>query len=374
VNITPAVRKMLACPRTHQPLVDGPALPAAGRIPITRTGKPGPRFGDAQTSLQTADGRYVYPVVGGFPALLWPEVLTSASEPESVDLDDRHYAEAYAEMDHYNPTALARARDLGGSESYYRAIQAKVANGAATTFPEPLDIWLDAPHDIGAQAEAYRYLAPAAGKVFVQLGGDGRRAVKFLLAGAREGILVTPMLGEAVFAWRLAEAAGVRDRFSCILGVGEEIPLQENTVDALYTPGCLHHMQLESALKEIRRVLSDGGRFCAHEPWRAPLYTMGTWLLGKREFGVFERSKSIFCHPFTPERVAPLSTVFPKHVLERHGPLLRYPMIAMSKFGLRLSLAKMIALAQFDDRIGRTMGVQGLGGSLMIGGEKTASV
>jgi len=373
-KVSARVLSMLACPKTHRRLAIRPATPADQELAaIGRTGFTAPRLPITSHLAQTDDGEYSYPVADGFPALLWPEVHTRASAPETVDLGHRNYAEAYAEMEHYNPTSLERALKIRESDAYGTVSRLLEAKPPVEKFPKPLALWLDALHDTGAQGDSYSFLAPMVGKTFVQLGGDGRHAVKAAMAGAADGILITPMIGEAVFAWTLAGIAGVQDRFSCILGVGEQIPLLDGCIDAMYSPGCLHHMSLPTALPEIRRVLKIGGRFCGHEPWRAPLYGVGTWLFGKREHGLLERSKSIFCKPFTPERLQPLGEIFPNHTIRNHGPLLRYPLIALQKFGIRFRIGTMIRLASFDDRLGRGLGIGSRwGGSVMLGGEKTA--
>jgi hypothetical protein len=109
-------------------------------------------------------------------------------------------------------------------------------------------------------------------------------------------------------------------------------------------------MASEAALPELRRILASSGGFCGHEPWRSRLYSFGTRIFGKREHGLFERSKSIFCQPFTSERLRPLAENFPSHLIQNHGPLLRYPMIVLQKFDLWLSLTAMNKIAQIDDR------------------------
>src|SRR5690606_33674889 len=118
------------------------------------------------------------------------------------------------------------------------------------------------------------------------------------LGGAAEAWVVTPMLGEIRCAMALAEAAGVSDRLRSAVAVGEELPFAAESFDGIYCGGCLHHMQTEIALPEISRVLAPGGAFAAVEPWRAPLYAIGTRIFGKRERGAF-------CRPLTRERVAP---------------------------------------------------------------------
>ena len=47
------------------------------------------------------------------------------------------------------------------------------------------------------------------------------------------------------------------------------------------------------------------------------------------------------------------SAPFPAHVISNHGPLLRYPLLAPNKFGLRFSKETMCRFSKLDDRIGK---------------------
>ena len=60
----------------------------------------------------------------------------------------------------------------------------------------------------------------------LQLGGAGTAAVKFLLAGAAEATLLSPMPGELFFA-QYREAYGVADRLKLVVGVAEELPFAD---------------------------------------------------------------------------------------------------------------------------------------------------
>ena len=104
--------------------------------------------------------------------------------------------------------------------------------------------------------------------------------MKWLLAGAAEAWVMTPMLGEVYCSIALAKEAGVVDRLRCVVGVAEEIPLAGDMFDAIYSGGCVHHMTTELAMPEIARVLKSGGRFASADPWRAPLHSIGKKFLG----------------------------------------------------------------------------------------------
>jgi hypothetical protein len=361
-------RSILADPRSKASLED---CPADGSLrPIGREGFKAPQFG--VTSTVFANDAHAYPVVEGFPALMWPEVLLPAAQRETADLRDRRFAEAYAEMEHYNPIGRGQAANVTASHGFQRAWRLKEDGIPTEHYPDPVREWIDGCFDIEALVECSRYIAPVRDKTALQIGGSGDHVIRLLLAGASEAVLVTPMIGEAELAWAIADRLGLSDRFSCVLGIGEELPIRGESVDVVTSQGCLHHTRLELALPEIHRVLKVGGRFSAIDPWRAPLYGLGTKMLGKRGQKITDRSQSIFCNPLTAKSLSTLGTVFPNHVISNHGPLLRYPLLALDKFGIHFSAPTMFRLARLDDRIGQFLHIPASwGGSMMFGGERT---
>ena len=286
-----ADKSIFICPQTKLPLrpmsLDQAkeALGSANLAPRSNA-EPAP-FGVTPTMMVRSDGACAYPVVDGIPVLLAPEQITRADRPQQFDLKDVKYAEAYEEMTHYNEVAKGEAAAILKSESY-RVIEPilRLPPSDRHTFPEPKEAWIDCVPDCKAQYEASRYLGSIAGKRLLQLGGKGIHAVKWLLGGAAEAWVLTPMLGEIYCSIALAKEAGVLDRLRCVVGVAEEIPLVDNMFDAIYSGGCVHHMTTELAMPEIARVLKPGGRFACMDPWRAPLYAIGTKILGKREKNV----------------------------------------------------------------------------------------
>ena len=317
--------------------------------------------------LIAEDGASAYPIVDGFPVLLGPERLLPATRDAGrpVDLRDPLYAEAYEEMKFYNSPHASPPRDriMGALEGYgdFAAI--------ALGFPEPARVWVDAPHESLAQLEAYRYLAPVADKTVLQIGGSGPHAVKLLLAGARRGFLVTPMLAEARYAARLASDYGVRDRFAPVLGVGEQIPLAAEAVDLVFSGGCFHHMRWRHLGGELHRVLAEGGKFAGTDPWKTPLHTIGTRMLGKRE-------SQVHCRPVTPKRLTELRKWFPDLTVRRHGPLLRYVFLGLDKLSrgrFRPSPGFMMTVMRVDDFLGRAARLERYGGALVVAGTKSRS-
>jgi SAM-dependent methyltransferase len=265
----------------------------------------------------------------------------------------------------YNEYAINEAKQIKNSEAYMTVAPIlNIDNKSTALFPHPKEAWIDAVYDCAGQWDAYKYLSPIAGKRIVQLGGKGSHAVKFLLAGASEAIAISPMLGEAACARALSEEFGVADRLFCVVAVAEELPIADGMIDSFYLGGCLHHMQTEFALPEVKRVLSTGGRFAAVEPWRAPLYTLGTRILGKRE-------ANAYCKPLTAERLEPVKQIFADFQVVQHGTLTRYPLLALNKFGINSSLAVAWQANQVDDAISSLIpGMRGMGSSVVILCEK----
>lgn len=129
----------------------------------------------------------------------------------------------------------------------------------------------------------------------------------------------------------LAQEFGVADRLVAVVGVGEELPLAADTVDAIVAGGTLHHMVTSAASAEIHRVLAAGGRFAAYDPWRTPVYGIGTRVFGKRE-------KEVHCRPLTDERLEAFQQQgFGSVQVDHFNAALRYPLILLGKFGIGLS-------------------------------------
>src|SRR5574338_619544 len=61
------------------------------------------------------------------------------------------------------------------------------------------------------------------------------------------------------------------------------LPSPADACCSLADVGCTPSGSCGPALRECARVLAPEGRFAAVEPWRGPLYGIGTALLGKRD-------------------------------------------------------------------------------------------
>jgi SAM-dependent methyltransferase len=308
-----------------------------------------------------ADGEVAYPVIDGIPILLAPEMLVRDASASAYDVGAPPYAEAYEEMAFYNE--FASGGEGGGELSRYadmlRPAQRLTPAGRAL-FPEPKELWIDAVYDAAAQMDCYRHLAPVQDRVILQLGGKGLHAVKFLLAGAKEAWVVTPMLQEARWAVAFADLLGVATGLRCVVGIAEEMPFADASIDGIYAGGTVHHVVTPVALPEVRRVLRKGGAFAAAEPWRTPWYAIGTRVFGKRE-------PSVYCRPLDAKRVAPLENVFVNGRRIHHGALTRYLLLVLNKLGIESSLRTAWTLNRVDDAISSVIpGLRRLGSSVSL--------
>lgn len=365
---------LLVCPETKQGLQACSQAEAGARMqkPLAALrdepwskGSPSQPFGATPQVLLRHDLQCAYPVVDGVPILIVPEMLGVSGHGRRFDLRDPMYAEAYEEMAFYNEVSSREAQNILTSQSYASIEPVVDAEPEATdSFPKPRGVWLDAIYDCAAQWDAYSHIAPIQGKRVMQLGGKGAHAVKLLLAGASEAWAVTPMLGEARCAIALAQAVGVADRLRCVVAIAEELPFAENSFDAIYSGGCLHHMVTSAAMPEAARILNHGGKFAATDAWRAPLYSIGTKLLGKRE-------PNAYCRPLSKERVAPLKQAFSTSEVVQHGTLTRYLLLALNKFGVSSTLSTAWRLNKIDDAICSLIpGLRRMGSSVVCLGTK----
>ncbi|HEV7922499.1 MAG TPA: methyltransferase domain-containing protein [Thermoanaerobaculia bacterium] len=356
---------VLVCPVTKQPLRAVPMEEADGDRPLvprrtTGGGAASQHAGRTPAVMLRADGEVAYPVIDGIPILLAPEMLVRDPEAPPYDVGKPPYAEAYQEMAFYNE--FASGGEGGGElERYADMLRPAVGLSPAelAKFPEPKELWIDAVYDAAAQMDCYVHLAPVRDRIILQLGGKGLHAVKFLLAGAKEAWVVTPMLQEARWAVAFAAMLGVSERLRCVVGIAEELPFGDGTIDGIYAGGTVHHVVTPVALPEVRRALRRGGAFAAAEPWRTPWYAIGTRVFGKRE-------PSVYCRPLDKTRVAPLTTTFRSGRRVHHGALSRYLLLVLDKLGLESSLRTAWTLNRIDDALSSLTGLRRLGSSVSL--------
>lgn len=333
----------LVCPESRTPLERRPAADAPDLMPPRGTGYT--PVGRTAELMVRVDGSGAYPVVKDVPVLLAPELLTPAGAGREVDVTVVPYAEAYAEMEHYSRGAEAEAASAATSHHAQRLDRlVALPDEARRAFPEPADLWLDAAYELAAQAQAYAHLQPVQGSRVLQLGGRGAQAVTLLLAGAQEAWVATPMVGELIYARALAEHCGVADRLGTVAALAEELPFPNGSFDLVYSQGCVHHWVVDRALPECARALAAGGRFAAVEPWRGPMYGIGTKVLGKRD-------RAVQCEVLTAPRILPAMEVFQDGRVEHHGALTRYPLLALWKAGVKPDRDRLWRISKADDAL-----------------------
>jgi uncharacterized protein YbaR (Trm112 family)/SAM-dependent methyltransferase len=371
---------MLVCPTTHKPVRRIALGEAEDRIggalaPLRLWREDSDKIrpiGPTTEVLWRDDDNAAYPIIDGFPVLMAPEALVRPAEQRAFNVQDPRYEEAYAEMAFYNRVAEEEAKHITDTLAYQfirRIIDA--GEPIIGAFPRPPEMWLDSTYELHAQWDSYLHMAPLTDTRVLMVGGKGIHVVKFLVAGAAEGWLLTPMVAEARYAMELARGCGVGDHLHCVVGVGEELPFARETFDRVYVGSCLHHMDTAIALPEAARVLKPGGRYSATEPWRAPLYGVGTKMLGQREAKVFgRRDHGVYCRPLTVERITPLQRTFRVSRVVQHGTLTRYLLVALDKLGLhaRVPFAWKVGLA--DDRVTSLLGLRRWGSSSAVLGTK----
>jgi SAM-dependent methyltransferase len=125
---------------------------------------------------------------------------------------------------------------------------------------------------------------------------------------ARRGAAVTAFdLSSAYLeeACSRAEANGVTVRF--LLADGERLPFADNSFDRIWGNAVLHHLNLEQAGRELRRVLRPGGIAVFCEPWgENPLLR-----LARRHLPYPGKGRTPDEQPLRSRDVAVLQSIFP---------------------------------------------------------------
>ena len=114
---------------------------------------------------------------------------------------------------------------------------------------------------------AQRFMGRLNGMNILELGcGSGDLAVWFALQGAQvTGIDVSD---ESIrVAKKRAEENGVASWTNFLACPAEAIPMPDAAFDTIFINVSLHHLELEQALAECRRLLKPQGRFIAVEPF-----------------------------------------------------------------------------------------------------------
>ena len=194
------------------------------------------------------------------------------------------------------------------------------------------------------EGEVQDYYDPA-GKVVLDYGcGEGRLTFDLLDKGARRvtGIDVSQARVEAARA--RAEERGVTDRCEFLVADAHATGFPDASFDLVVGSDVLHHLELERALREIRRVLKPGGRAVFAEPLaHNPILRAGRYLTPS--------ARTPDEHPFTEADWRLCASFFPdfRHAEREFLTVPLMPLnLVLPRTGQR-SLARRMARA--DDRV-----------------------
>lgn len=106
--------------------------------------------------------------------------------------------------------------------------------------------------------------------------GRGYIAVRVAEDGARSVTGIDLSAGEIEHARRRAAASPTHSRISFVVGDAHHTPFPDESFDLIVGAAILHHLRLEVALREVKRLLRPGGEAVFLEPlWHNPLLRLG---------------------------------------------------------------------------------------------------
>jgi ubiquinone/menaquinone biosynthesis C-methylase UbiE len=133
--------------------------------------------------------------------------------------------------------------------------------------------------------------------------GQGRDAISLVRRGAAHVTGFDLSEHEVAAARRAAEAAGVADRTTFTVADAHATPFEDDAFDLVIGNSILHHLDVEVAVREIRRILRPGGTAAFVEPLAAnPILRVGRALT--------PGARTPDEHPFTPADWATCARIF----------------------------------------------------------------
>jgi SAM-dependent methyltransferase len=116
-----------------------------------------------------------------------------------------------------------------------------------------------------------------AGKLVCDYGcGPGYLTTELLDRGAAYVTGIDISEGEIEQARQRAIADGVADRCRHVVADAHDLAFEDDSFDLIVGDSILHHLDMEVALRELRRVLKPGGRAVFMEPmWHSPFLRLG---------------------------------------------------------------------------------------------------
>lgn len=115
---------------------------------------------------------------------------------------------------------------------------------------------------------AFHLLGDVSGKFVLDMGcGSGENTILLMRRGAQ--VHATDISSSLIaMARRRLEINGIEEKANFFVGSAHEFPLPDESVDVVFGMAILHHLDLQLAAREVRRILRPGGRAIFQEPVR----------------------------------------------------------------------------------------------------------
>jgi ubiquinone/menaquinone biosynthesis C-methylase UbiE len=151
---------------------------------------------------------------------------------------------------------------------------------------------------------AFHLLGDVKGKTILEFGcGDGLNTIALANRGAK--IIALDLSAELLDITKKRVEANGCDGVDVVVGSAHALPLADESVDVVFGMAILHHLDLEIASREVRRVLKKGGRGIFEEPMR------NSKLVARvREFLPKRSDISPFERPLTDEEIKNFSAPY----------------------------------------------------------------
>jgi ubiquinone/menaquinone biosynthesis C-methylase UbiE len=164
----------------------------------------------------------------------------------------------------------ASIRELEQVEIGRSMIEARNTDTSSLFMSESkIDRYMNPPADTCFPLEyAFHLLGDVSGKSVLELGcGSGEYTVILARRGARVCALD---ISEALIqvARQRLQSNGIDEEVELCVASAYEIPLPDESIEVVFGMAILHHLELEPAAREVRRVLRKGGKAIFKEPVR----------------------------------------------------------------------------------------------------------
>jgi ubiquinone/menaquinone biosynthesis C-methylase UbiE len=151
---------------------------------------------------------------------------------------------------------------------------------------------------------AFHLLGDVNGKTVLEY-GCGRGLYTVALADRAARVIAFDISPELLAIAKQRVEVNQCEGVELLLGSAHSLPLPNESIDVIFGMAILHHLDLEIASREVRRVLKKGGRAIFKEPLRnSKLYA---WL---RQFFPKRANVSPFERPFTDEEIKDFAQPF----------------------------------------------------------------